>query len=99
MGTTVTTENNDVVGTIELFYDKNNIPSYKTNYDAVNAIQRWFWDWDQTFLETLKEKNLISKNAHVERKINKNDPNWKPEDCCGNKESCCGGAFDGNGTN
>ena len=25
-------------------------------------------------------------------------PKWKPEDCCGNKESCCGGAFEGNGS-
>ena len=104
METTMTTESNDLIGTVELFYDKNNVPEYNVQPDIFNASRRWFWDWDNMFLNTLKEKGLISKDVQIIRVIGppkslslKEEPTWNPEDCCGNKESCCGGSFEGNG--
>ena len=39
------------------------------------------------------------RDREVRKYMDEQYPHWGPEDCCGNKDTCCGGAFDGNGTN
>jgi hypothetical protein len=89
------TANSDTVGSVELFYDKDNSPGYSVEKDIANAARRWFWDWEQSFLDVLKDKGIVPQSVQIIRDMKKEKPPWKPENCCGNKETCCGGALDG----
>lgn len=48
-----------VVDHIELGYDENNEPTYQIHPSQKQAAQRWFWDWEDRFLDDLRTQGAL----------------------------------------